>query len=195
MRHDCSGKLDATTVISLAALIAALAAAISAGLVGWQVREESRHARLSTSVESVWHLSDQWNSATMLDIRSAAATGLLAGRPTADVEDVLGFFEELVLLTNHGALDEDLAALRFYWPLANYWSASREYVERVQRDQPSAWQDVGALLTRLTATEARRRNRQAAEMLPSKEQVQQFLLDEQGNSECTDDSDAQRTPA
>ena len=56
-------------------------------------------------------------------------------------------------------------------------------------------QDIDGLLTHLTATEARRSNRQVSEILPSKEQVQQFLADEQGNSECTDDSEAQRTPA
>jgi hypothetical protein len=195
MKRHSAGKIDVTILASLAAAIAALAAVVSAGVVAWQVRDEGRRARLSTGVESVWHLSEQWSSSTMLDIRSSAAAGLLAGKPTPDVDGVLSFFEEVGLLVNRGAVDEELAALQFYWPMASYWSASKEYIEKVEHDRPSAWEDVGSLVTRLSTIEAHRRSRPVTDMLPSKEQVQQFLLDEQGNSECTDDSEAEKTPA
>jgi len=195
MQQDRAGKINVTAVASLAAVIAALAAVISAGLVAWQVRDEGRRARLNTAVESVWHLSEQWSSSTMLDIRSSAAAGLLAGKPTPDVDDVLSFFQELGLLVNRGAVDEELAAMRFYWPMAAYWSASKDYLDKVQRNRSSAVDDLGGLVSRLGVAEARRRNRPVTDLLPSKEQVQQFLLDEQGEDECSDDSEAQKTPA
>ena len=156
---------------------------------------EGRAARLSTRVEVLWHLNDQWNSRGMGDVRSGAASGLLNQTPGADVAAVLDFFEQLALLMNRGTLDEEVAALYFYWPLANYWVASGDYLQEVRRDEPSAWEAVDGLVNRLGATEARRRRRPAEAMLPSAKQVQQFLLDEQGDNECTDDTDVQKTPA
>jgi len=195
MEPKRAGKVDVSAIASLAAVVAALAAVTSAGLVAWQVRDEGRRARLNTAVESVWHLSDQWNSSTMLDIRSRAAAGLLAGKPTPDIDDVLSFFQEVGLLVNRGAVDEEFAAMRFYWPMAAYSSASKDYLDTVQRNRPSALDDVGGLVNRLGVAEARRRNRAVTDLLPSKEQVQQFLLDEQGGDQCSDDSEAQKTPA
>jgi hypothetical protein len=194
MVRDDFGRLDWAAVTGLAATVAALAAVATAAVLFWQVRQEARRARFSTAVESVWQLNDQWNSATMVDVRSAAAGELLSGKPTSDVDAVLNFFEEVVLLVNRGAADERLAALQFYWPMANYWVASRDYVRQVQQDEPSAWADVRAMVTRFGAIEARRQRTPGAAVLPAAAEVQQFLTDEQGGDECSDDSEVQKTP-
>lgn len=192
-RRD-AGKIDPAAVASLAAALAACVALVTLGVVSWHVRQDNQRMALTLGVESLWHLTDQWNSSAMLGIRSAAAAGLLSRQPTRDVDEVLNFFDEIVLLLNRGALDEELTAHYFYWPSANYWRASREYVQDLQRDDPSAWKEAGTLVNRLAAIEARRSNRPVAAMLPSNEQVQRFLLDEQGTDECSEDSDAQKTP-
>ncbi len=194
MTSGRTGRADLAVAASLMAVVAAMVALVTSGLLAWQLREDGRRARLSANVESVWHLSDQWNSGAMLDVRSAAATALLAGKPTADVDAVLEFFETLALLLRREAVDEELAALQFSWPLANYWAASRDYVRPRQGDQPSVWEDVGALMTRLTAVVAQRRRHGVADLQPSAEQMRQFLLDEQGTDECDDDTQPEKTP-
>ncbi len=195
MEGKRAGRVDLTVITSLLAGIAALAAVATAGLVAWEVREEVQAARLNARMETFWHVADQWNSPVMSDTRSAAATALLARKPSADVNAVLDFFDELVLLMHRGALDEELTALQFYWPLANYWAASSDYVRQVRREEPSAWIDVGGLVDRLGAIEAQRKQRLLSEVRPSANDVQQFLTDEQGEDQCTDESGAEKTPA
>lgn len=196
MQRKRAGTMDLALIASLLAGIAALAAVATAGLVAWQIREQARAAHAAAGLESLWHVDEQWNAPAMLDVRSAAASALLARKPTVDVNTVLDFFDELVLLMDRGALDEELTALQFYWPLANYWAASAEYVRQVQRDEPDAWEKVAGLLKRLASVEAHRRERPLTEVLPSPDQVHQFLLDEQGSDECTDDdSENGKTPA
>src|SRR6266852_4252661 len=174
MIRNRAGKIDLAAVANLAAALAALAAVVTAAVLFRQVREEGQRARFTASVDSVWQLNEQWNSSTMLDVRSAAASGLLEQKPTADVGAVLDFFEELALLVNRGAVDEELAALQFYWPMANYWSVSRPYLQSLQRDQPSAWDDVGDMVTRLAAITAHRQRHAASQPAPSDEQLRQF---------------------
>lgn len=190
-----AGKVDLSVLASLLAALASLAAVVTVGLVAWQVREDSRITRVSARVEVLWHVNDQWKSAAMGDVRSAAAAALLGGKANSEVGAVLDFFEQMALLLNRGVLDEELAARSFYWPLANYWTACSAYVQQVQRDDPSAWGTISGLVQRLGAIEAQRKRRETTEVVPSAEQVQRFLLDEQGNNECTDDTDAEKTPA
>ena len=58
------------------------------------------------------------------------------------------------------------------------------------------WERLGTLMPRLTALEAQRRRRPAAETVPTKEQMRQFFTDEQAVAPCEDDedADAQRMP-
>jgi hypothetical protein len=195
MKSSSAGKVDLAIIVSLLAAIAALAAVATAGFVAWEVHEEVRAARVDARVEAFWHVEDQWNSPAMLDLRSAAAAALLARKPSNDVNAVLDFFDELTLLMNRSALDEELTALHFYRPLVNYWTASGDYVRYVQRDRPATWKDVGGLLDRLGAVEARRRQQPLSATRPSADDVQQFLMDEQGQDQCTDESQTEKTPA
>src|SRR5262245_9653615 len=101
--HD-AGRADFAAVANLVAAFAALAAVTIAALTIRQMRDDAQQAHLGIGVESVWHLSDQWNSPAMLDVRSAAAEDLLAGKPNPEVGPVLDFFEEVVLLVDRGAV-------------------------------------------------------------------------------------------
>ncbi len=195
MKASSAGRADLAAVASLLAAVAALTSVVTAALVAWQVHEETHMARETAALEALWHVSEQWNSPAMLDVRSSAAAALRTRKPSADVATILDFFDEVVILVHRGALDESLAALHFYWPLANYWAASNEYIRQMQAEEPAAWNDVGALVKRFGTLEAQRRKRPIAEVQPTVEEVQQFLADEQGQDECTDDSDAEKTPA
>ncbi len=195
MKTRSAGRADVAAVASLLAAVAALASVVTAALVAWQVHEEAHLARDTAALDALWHVSEQWHSPAMLDVRSGAAAALQARKPSADVAAVLDFFDEIVILVQRGALDEGLTALHFYWPLANYWAASSEYIRQAQADEPAAWNGVGALVKRFGALEAQRRQRPIGAVQPTVEEVQQFLADEQGQDECTDDSDAEKTPA
>ena len=188
-----------SAVVNLLAALAALAAVVSAGWVVSQWRTANQQALLSASLTLLDQLDDRWNSDTMLDVRSSAAAGLLAGDPTPDLRTVLDFFRELALLVRRGAVDEEFAAIKFYSPLAAYWSASREYVQRSEeaKGQPAALEQLSELeeLTkRLGAAEAARRHVQPADLLPSKDEVTRFLESERSDEECDDDTPVRAEP-
>jgi hypothetical protein len=194
MRRSQAGSVNWNALAALAATLAAVAALLTAVSIFRQVRQETERSRFSTGLESLWQLTEEWNSAAMDDARSNAAAALLAGQPTADVDEVLDFFDELALLVDRGALDAEMVCHQFYYPMANYWFASQDHVHEVQRDDPEAWRDLDKVMARLVAIEARRKRRTAQEVVPSAAQIRNFLMDEQGDGECTDDTEAPKTP-
>jgi hypothetical protein len=195
-RRDLSrGRIDAAVLLALAAMVTALAAVVMAVVMFRAVREDAQHARFSAGLESLWRLRAEWNSDDMLDARTHAAAALLASAPTADVSEVLDFFDELALLVQRGIVDEDMVWFEFYWPMANYWFASQEYVHQTQRDTPGAWAEMGSVMPRLLAIEARRKKRSATAAVPSPREIHDFLTDETEESQCTEDEgETRRTP-
>ena len=189
-----AGKVDWTALMALAAAIAALAAVATTVVIVHDVREDAARGRFNAGLESLWHLTTEWNSDEMTDARSHAAAALLAAKPTADVNEVLDFFDEVALLLQRGALDEEMVWHEFYWPLANYWFASQEYIRQVQRDDPAAWTDLGMAVQRLVAVEARRKRQSTGAAVPSMKEMRDFLTDETGADECTDDEEVRKTP-
>ena len=150
---------------------------------------------LNTGLDSLWHFDAQWSSDGMMDARSAAAAALLDGRPSHDIDDVLDFFDQIALLLNRGVLDDEMVCYEFYWPMANYWSASQEYIRQVQHEAPGAWEQLAAVMPRLTTIEARRRKHAAEAAIPTKAQIGEFLAAEVRNGECTDDdAETRKTP-
>lgn len=189
-----AGRIDWTALLAVAALLTALAAVATTVIVWRAVHLDVQHAVFSAGLDSLWHCSDKWNSDDMADARSHAAAALLAGAPTADVNEVLDFFDQIAVLLNRGALDEEMVWHEFYWPMANYWFASQDYIERVQRDDPTAWADLGSVLPRLVAIEAQRKKRSTSDAAPSSKEIRDFLTDETGEGECTDDEEVRKTP-
>jgi len=189
-----AGKIDWAALAAIVASIAALAATATSILTFRYLREEATHVQLTTRLDSLWHLDAQWTSGDMADTRSAAAAALLDAHPTPDVDAVLDFFDNIALLLQRGALDEEMVWHQFYWPMANYWLASQDYVRRARRDDPVLWQDLEGALPRLTAIEARRR-RSDGQAIPTPAQIRDFLTAESDASECSEDDDeARRTP-
>jgi hypothetical protein len=194
MHRTDTGSVNWNALAALAATVAAVAALLTAVSISRQVQQETERSRFSTGLESLWHLAAEWDSASMDDARSNAAAALLAGQPTADVDEVLDFFDELALLVDRGVLDAEMVCYQFYYPMANYWFASQDYVHEVQREDPEAWRDLDKVMTRLVAIEARRKRRTAPDVVPSTAQIRDFLMDEQGDAECADDTETRKTP-
>jgi hypothetical protein len=194
-RGHATGSINWTALTALAATVAALAALATAAAVYRQVRSEGQRAQMRAGLESLWHFAAEWDDAGMVDARSQAAAALLAGRPAREVDSVLDFFDEIALLVNRGVLDEELVWYEFYWPMANYWLASQEYVDRTRAADPGAWAELGQVMPRLTTTEAGRRKRSSGTVEPTRAQVRDFLESEVGQSECEpEDDEAQMTP-
>jgi hypothetical protein len=189
------GRVDWSVLAALAACMTAVAALIIALATVAQVRQETQRVLFTTGLDSLWHFDAQWNSDSMMDARTAAAAALLDGRPTHDIDDVLDFFDQIALLLNRGALDEEMVCYELYWPMANYWSASQEYVRQVHRDAPGAWEHLAGVVPRLATIEARRRKRAAESAIPTKVQISEFLAAEVRNGECADDDgETRKTP-
>jgi hypothetical protein len=194
MRLSETGSVNWTAVAALAAALAALAATLTSVSLLWYVRVEGQQARMRAGLESLWHFTSQWEMADLGEARSLAVNALLSGTPTRDVESVLDFFDEVALLANRGILDEELVWYEFYWPMANYWRASQEYVRDVQGDDPNAWSELGNLMPRLTVIEARRRRVSVHEAGPTKLQVREFMLAEVGSGTCAEPDVDEKVP-
>jgi hypothetical protein len=127
------------------AAVSAVAALIGVGILYWQVSQQAALSRFTTGIDSLWHLDDRWDT-EMTATRRKAAASLLAKDPTMDVDAVIDFFELLALLVNRQILDPEMAWHAYYWPLANYWAASSEYVRAARQEEGSTtWQDVEGL--------------------------------------------------
>ena len=195
MHGGQKGGVDWSALAALAACVTAIAAMIMTITTVSQVRQETQRLLFNAGLDSLWHFDAQWNSDEMMDARSAAATALLDGQPSHDIDEVLDFFDQVALLLKRGALDEEMVCYEFYWPMANYWFASQEYIRQVQRDAPAAWDQLAVALPRLAAIEARRRTRTAEASVPTKAQIGEFLAAEARNGECAEDeTETRKTP-
>ena len=195
MRRSQTGAFNWTALAALAASLTALIALATAVMIFRQVHKDTQRILFTTALDSIWRFDTQWSSDSMADARSAAAASLLDARPGRDVEVVLDFFDQIALLVNRQALDEEMVWYQFYWPMANYWAASQEYVHEVERDDPLRWEQLGSVMPRLVAIEARRRKHTAEQAVPTPAQIKDFLTGESESAECEDsDDDARKMP-
>jgi hypothetical protein len=185
--------LDWAALAALAACVAAAAAAVTAVSTLRLVREETAQARVRTGLDTLWHLTGTWESPGMAGARAAAAGALLSNRPSGDVDVVLDFFDEVALLIERQILDPELVWYELYWPMANYWFASQDYVRNIKGEEANAWGPLERVMPRLVQIEAQRRQRATDAAAPSKAQMRDFLSAEVGQGECEED-EVQRTP-
>ena len=188
--RNVTGSVNWTALAAVAASLTALIALATAVMIFRQVRNDTQRILFNTALDSIWRFDAQWNAEGMADARRAAAASLLEGQPSGDVEVVLDFFDQIALLVNRQALDEEMVWYQFYWPMANYWGASQNYVHEVARDDPLRWEQLSSVMPRLVAIEARRRKRTAEQAVPTSAQIKDFLTTESEGGECEEDEDA-----
>lgn len=191
MPRNATGSVNWTALTALAASLTALVALATAVMIFRQMRTDTQRILFNTALDSIWRFDTQWNGDDMADARSAAAASLLNGQPGRDVDVVLDFFDQIALLANRQALDDEMVWYQFYWPMANYWRASQSYVHDVARDDPLRWEQLGIVMPRLVAIEARRRKRSLEDAVPTAAQVKDFLASESEAGECEEDDDAE----
>jgi|SRR5580692_5454699 hypothetical protein len=164
--------------------VAAVAAWLTAVIVFWQVRQESKLSRMAMGVESLLRLLESWDSPRFVRIRRQAAKALLEEKPDENVDTILDWFETVALLVRRGGLDEEFTWHTFYWWIAHYWYAARDYIREVQQEEgPATWKDLGSLMSRLYVHEARASNLTSAEVAPSAAELREFLASESSLSE------------
>jgi hypothetical protein len=188
------GAIDWTAITALMATLIALASLFTVMRVVREMRHERREARFTVAVDALWRLSDDWSSNDLAEVRSSAATSLLANRAADDIDAVLRFFDRLAFLTHHGGFDDELIWHEFYWPLVAYWYASEDYRLHLRQEDAPRWKDLDALVQRMIAVEARHREKAAADVVPTKEQVREFLLTEVSAGECSENEEADVGP-
>jgi hypothetical protein len=141
-------------------LIAVISIVIS-GAAAWFAFWQAALTRRSLGAETLLHLDDTWQSEAMLKIRTAAAGQLLeihAGKPVREVyeseksdrDSVLDYPETVAFFCRRKVLDRELVWNMFYWPMANYWIACRNYVQHVRGIEGSrTWENLSCLLPKL----------------------------------------------
>jgi hypothetical protein len=159
-----------------------------------EIRRERRETRFTVAVDALWRLGDEWSGPEMTATRSSAATSLLGGRASDDIELVLRFFDRLAFLTTRGGFDEELVWHEFYWPLTAYWFASEDYRRHLRADDTVRWQTLEALVQRLIAIEAEHRERSTEEVRLTKAQLREFLLGEASAGECAEGEETEVGP-
>ncbi len=186
--------MDWNVIASCAAVVAALAAVATAGIIVWQTR-------YTLKIQTLNQMLTQWQSPPMLPrmrnraarllwqavqeqtlpyaARPAAAVAivtqtkidLLVAGDTSSVDEVLDFFDTIAFFVKKGVLDFEMAYQAFYWPMACYWLLAESYIHQAQEDEgDELWSEYSALMPRFIE-----RGREPISVAQAKE----FLLDEQ----------------
>lgn len=185
------GSINWNALTALAALVTAAAAVAMCLVLTVAMRSDVQRTRSATALDTLWRLDADWNSPEMLDARSEAASALLAGRSVREVETVLDFLDEIALLLQRGAVDEELVWYEFYRPMANYWYASQKYVAKQRDDGAAAWEQLTVVMPRLLNVESSRRNRSADDAVPTMGQIRAFLNTEIDSGACEENREAE----
>ncbi len=189
-------KTRTTRWAAIAAILLLLATSLAVVVFARAWQQRAQRDSLRASLDVLARFDVEWASEDMTKARSAAAASLLAQHPTAEVEDVLDFFDEIAYLLQRDVVDIELTWYRFYWPMANYWSASRDYIAKVRHEDPDIWENLEKVVSTMTAIERDRRKHSSPDGKPTAEQTRRFLQNEVDAGQCTDESDeeTQRTP-
>lgn len=191
------GKPVAATLLSTLALLVALAA-LALGLRPWE-RRPPRPERVDWS--QVMHLvsifEERWDSEEMVQVRSEAASSLLARTRADEVEAVLSFFDELGMLLARRALDAEVLWYHFYWPAASYVLAANRLEDAPER--AITYPYLAQLLNQLQEIQ-RARTPSQKPLQPNEQEVDEFLANEASPPSCeepgaeSDDGEVQMTP-
>lgn len=137
--HDSAPIL--AVIVSVFALIASL-----------------RHSRFAMGVDILAKSADAYDSREMRAVRARAASHLLRknSMPDPDVDHLLDFFEHIGLLQRRGAVDLELVWHAFYSPITFYCDVSTEYRSRARFEDPTHWEDLELLASRMYKLQRRR---------------------------------------
>jgi hypothetical protein len=139
----------------VAVWVAAFGAIAAAFIAIWQ-------ARFTVRVQTILQLDKSWASDSMRAARRKAAGSLLFGKPDANVDRVLDYFETIAgiyakphRLFRPSVPPDNWARHKFYWYAVCYWSKSREYIDAVRQrpTEGAAWENLCDLMPRWISAE------------------------------------------
>ena len=137
-----------------------------------------RRSKFSQSVDLLLKFEDRFfNSAQMKGARRAAANSLLNGGDSS-IEDVLDFFETVGMLVRRHALDNEMVWNTFFYWLHCYWSAANDYISKERQEDPTMWEEFSYLHKCMVNVEKRKTRCSDADLLHSKESLNEFLNEE-----------------
>ncbi len=191
------GSVNWNALTALAALITAAAAVGMSLMLAISLRSDWQRSRFTSALDTLWRLDADWNSVGMQDARSAAATALLAGRSAREIDVVLDFFDEVALLLQRGAVDEELVWYEFYHPMASYWYASQKYMSKESSDGKMPWEHLAVVIPRMLDLESQRHHRPVEEAMPTMTQLRDFLNTEIDAGTCEEgpESEVRQMPS
>lgn len=131
-------------------------------LLGLQMNAE--YQRRTYDPTWMFKFDDDFNSDDTRRKRSKAANDLKTNQmqlrdenfKSDALEDILDFFEGIGYLMQGDEITPEVAHQAFYYWIEVYCSITREYVEKVQRKNPTAWECVKGLLQLTTEVEKER---------------------------------------
>lgn len=178
-----------------AALIAAVAALISALVAVAALWIQERRSRRLLAIELLFKFDDRFNSEAFQRMRTSAAKALQERREDpAAVDDVLDFFETMGLLARRGVLDMEMLWSTFFTWLDGYWHAAREYFKDVTADDTTTWTELEYLHSALRAIDKNKADLTDSELIWSREDIEDFIESEASLLNLADSKSAARTP-
>jgi hypothetical protein len=164
----------------------ALTAAASWALVGvtWfflrrqiGLSREDLRVRLQTTYE------EKFDSPAMLSERRKLAEQLLSREAHEKIQEtVMNFFETVGMFVRRGYLDEEMAWAGFSFYGIRWWSATKDYIfeeRKIQNNDSTIFEEFETLVDEFYKMEIGRRSLSRAQLEPSPEDLNRFLVAEQ----------------
>jgi hypothetical protein len=162
-------KITAWSTLALAVL-----SMVSCYVVFWGIRRQTQSFAQSISADLGFKLHDRFDSPTLKEIRKKATNTLLAGKRSADVDDLFDFFETIGFYVDRGLLDERIAHTLFFHWVNLYWVAGKDQIKNNQAASVGIWIYFGKLYDRLMAIEIAD-DPKSRDINPSDERIRQLL--------------------
>lgn len=164
--------MDYNAIMAWAAIITAIVAIVS-------IIIERKRTRFSMSVDLLFKLNDEFNSPKLLRNRIRAAKSANTGRINGgQVDDILDFFETVGYLVRRGALDKDMVSSSFYYYLHYYYLLTQDYRSETRKKDCTIWEDFELIHNKLVLHEKRQHKCEDEDLIPSQEEIQEFITDE-----------------
>jgi hypothetical protein len=136
---------------------------------------ESKRFRFAQSVELVLKMDDRFDSPLIQKVRTKAARSLLK-KSTADLDDMLDFFETIGMLVRRGALDKEMAHEMFFPWIQGYYQAAHFYILSVRKNRSDIWEDLQYLYDETLKIEKQKCRCPDSILMLSETELKEFLV-------------------
>lgn len=161
-------------VAALTGVVAALVAIVALMI-------EVRLSRKAAQIELARHFDETFRSVEFITIRARASQLLLSGIPDSRqtvLDQLFGLFEFLGLLYRERALSDFVIWHLFATHIRHYVGAAKSYVEALNHQNPSVYQELLRLHKVLQRVERREGGANSPDLDPTPDAIRHFLKSE-----------------